>query len=114
MTATPILSTRCTLPGQLLWFGRAELYADCIRLVGWTWSGRYQRTIDLDRVDRVRWWAVREDVNFLVHLENGRGLPLQLHQHAGLWNHELRDRLGLSKLAQSQPASVGSRRKKAA
>jgi len=114
MTATPILSTRCSIPGLLLWFGRAELYADRVRLVGWTWNGRYHRSIALDRIDRVRWWAVREDVNFLIHLEDGAGLPLQLHQKAGLWNHELRDRLGLSKLAQSEPTGVRRRSKKAA
>lgn len=114
MNASPVLSTRCTLPGLLLWFGRAELYPRCIRLVGWTWSGRFERTISLDRIERVRWWAVREDVNFLLHLADGRGVALQLYRNAGLWNHELHDRLGLSRLAQSSPADVALRPKRAA
>jgi hypothetical protein len=113
MAASPILSTRCTLPEFSLWFGRAQLFAECVRLSGWTWSGRFERDIQLGDIERVKWWAA-EDVNFLLHLDDGTVVPMRLHQNAGIWNYQLRDLLGMSGLAQSRDLRVRPRRKKAA
>jgi hypothetical protein len=114
MNADPRLSTRCTIPGLSLWFGKAQLFDDRVRLTGWTWSGRYERVIPLQHIDRVKWWAVMEDVNFLLHLRDGSAVPLYLHRNAGTWNYEVRDLLGLSGLAQSAEACVRPRRELAA
>jgi len=96
---TPILTNRCLIPHRRLWFGRAYLYTDRIRIQGWTWSGRYRRVIPLERIDDIKWWAVIDDVNFLVHLDDGTAVPLQLQKGAGTWNVELHDLLGKSMLA---------------
>ena len=113
MDVSPILSTRCSLPGKSLWFGRAELYEERICLSGWTWSGRFQREIPLPVIERVKWWAA-EEVNFVLYLCHDRVVPIQLHRNAGIWNYELRDLLGLSGLAQSKDLRVRPRRKEAA
>jgi len=116
--STPILSTRCTLPGRSLWFGRADLFRDRIRLTGWTWQGQFERVLPLERVEDLQWWAVTEDVNLLLDVRGGREVPLQLHRDAGTWNYTLRDLLGLEKLPQTTglpepPESTSSRRRAA-
>jgi hypothetical protein len=98
--AEPILSTRCKLPGRNLWFSRASLHEDRIELSGWTWKGRFSRSIRLDRIDRFQWWAVIDDVNFLLHLEDGVAVPLHLLRSAGTWSCKLHELLGKSILAQ--------------
>jgi hypothetical protein len=95
---TPILTNRCCLPHRRLWFGRAFLYADHVCIQGWTWTGRYRRVIPLERIEDIKWWAVVDDVNFMLHLDNGRSVPLQLQKGAGTWNVELHDLLGKSML----------------
>lgn len=85
----PLLSHACQLPQRTLWFGRARLYEDRVCIQGWTWSGGYRKIIPLERIDRVQWLAVIDDVNFVLHLENGRAVPFQLLQGAGTWNVKL-------------------------
>lgn len=92
----PLLSNRCCLPHRTLWFGRALLYEDRVCIRGWTWRGRYQRVIPLERIDEVKWWAVLDDVNLLLHLDEGGSMPLQLRKGAGTWNAELHNLLGQS------------------
>lgn len=101
-----LLSTRCQLPRRPLWFGRALLYRDRICIRGWTWQGRYRRLIPLERVERVQWWAVLKDVNFLLHLDDGRVVPVQLLSGAGTWNVKLHALLGQSVLAHQQLPDV--------
>jgi hypothetical protein len=103
---SPLLSNRCRLPRQTLWFGRALLYEDRVRIRGWTWRGRYERVIPLERIDRVQWWAVINDVNFMLHLKDGRAVPLQLRKGAGTWNVKLHGLLGQSLLAHHAPTDV--------
>lgn len=105
-SASPLLSNRCRLPQRSLWFGRALLYEDRVRIQGWTWVGRYEREISLVRIDRVQWWAVINDVNFLMHLEDGSAVPLQLMKGAGTWNVKLHKMLGQSLLAHHAPCDV--------
>jgi hypothetical protein len=95
----PILSNRCRLPHRSLWFGRARLYEDRVCIRGWTWRGRYRRVVPLERIEDIKWWAVIDDVNFMLHLDDGRAVPLQLMKGAGTWNVELHDLLGKSMLA---------------
>lgn len=95
---SPLLTNRCRLPQRTLWFGRAVLYPDRVRIQGWNWQGRYRRVIPLERIDEVKWWAVIDDVNFLLHLDNGRAIPLQLRKGAGTWNVKLHSLLGKSML----------------
>lgn len=108
--AEPILSTRCKLPGRSLWFTRAHLHKDHIELSGWNWRGRFSRSIDLDNIDRFQWWAVLNDVNFLLHLKDGAAVPLQLLRSAGVWSCKLHELLGQSILAQDTIPRVGARR----
>lgn len=105
---SPLLTTRCSLPGRRLWFARAELYDDAIHLSGWTWRGRFERRIAISCIERVQWWAVLNDVNFMLHLSGGRTVPLQLHQGAGTWNCKLHDLMGESLLAQHELPGVRS------
>ena len=72
------------------------LYEDRVCIRGWTWRGRYRRVIPLERIDRVKWWAVLDDVNFSIHLDDGGAVPLQLRKGAGTWNVELHNLLGQS------------------
>jgi hypothetical protein len=95
---SPLLCNRCQLPRRTLWFGRASLYADRISIRGWNWTGRYRRVIPLERIDDVKWWAVIDDVNFLLRLNDGRAVPLQLRKGAGTWNVKLHGLLGKSML----------------
>lgn len=92
----PLLSSRCRLPHRTLWFGRALLYKDRVCIQGWTWRGRYRRVIPLERIDEVTWWAVLNDVNLLLHLDDGQPMPLHLRTGAGTWNAELHNLLGQS------------------
>lgn len=92
----PLLSNRCSLPHRTLWFGRAFLYEDRVCIRGWTWQGRYRRVVPIERIDRVKWRAVPNDVNLLIHLGNGDIVPLRLRKGAGNWNVELHNLLGQS------------------
>ena len=94
-----LLSNRCRLPRRSLWFGRALLYEDRVCIQGWTWRGRYRRVIPLQRIDQVKWWAVLDDVNFMLHLDDGQAVPLQLLKGAGTWNVKLHCLLNKSLLA---------------
>lgn len=75
------------------------LYEDRVCIKGWTWRGRYRDVIPLGEIDRIRWWAVLDDVNFLLQLDHGRAVPLQLLTGAGAWNAKLHALLGESILA---------------
>jgi hypothetical protein len=102
----PLLSNRCRLPHRTLWWGRALLYEDRVCVTGWTWRGRYRRVIPLDRIEGVKWWAVPYDVNFLIRLDGGGGVPLRLVKGAGTWNARLRNLLGEEILAQQALSDV--------
>jgi hypothetical protein len=55
--------------------------------------------VPLDRIARVKWWAVLDDVNFVLCLDDGRTVPLQLLKEAGRWNARVHELLGKSLLA---------------
>jgi hypothetical protein len=90
----PLLSNRCRLPHRMLWFGRAFLHEEHVCIRGWTWRGRYRRVVPIERIDRVKWRAVLDDVNLFLHLDDGEMVPLQLRKGAGTWNVELHNLLG--------------------
>lgn len=96
--STPLLRHRCRLPRRTLWFGQATLYPDRVSIQGWNWQGRYRRVIPLERIEEVKWWAVIDDVNFLLRLDDGRAVPLQLLSGAGTWNVKLHSLLGKNML----------------
>lgn len=95
---SPILTNRCRVPHRSLWFGRALLYDDRVCIRGWTWRGRYRRVVPLERIDEVKWWAVLDEVNFLLRLDDGAVVPLELRNGAGTWNVKLHNLLGKSML----------------
>ncbi len=97
---SPLLSNRCYLPHRSLWFGWAHLYTDRVCIQGWTWRGRYRRVVPVKRIDRVKWWAVLDDVNLLLGLGDGQAVPLQLRKNAGTWNAKLHDLLDQSLMVQ--------------
>jgi hypothetical protein len=103
---SPLLTNRCRVPHRRLWFGRADLYDDHVRIRGWTWRGRYRRVVPLDRIERVQWWATTEDVNFMLHLDDGGAVPLRLLRGAGTWNAKLHALLDQSMLAHPAPSGV--------
>jgi len=108
-SATPLLSTRCRLPTRTLWFGRALLHKTRICIRGWTLRGRYRRVVPLDRIDRVKWWAVLDDVNFVLCLDDDSTVPLQLMKGAGRWNVKLHELLDKSLLAHHAMPGVENR-----
>lgn len=95
----PLLSHACRVPQRTLWFGRAKLFEDRVCIQGWTWWGPYRNVILLERIDRVQWLAVVDDVNFVLHLKNGRSVPFQLLRGAGSWNVKLHSLLDKHLLA---------------
>ncbi|GEM_PF-2441598 len=96
----PEYSHRCTLPNRSLWFGRAALYEDRITIEGWTWQGRYQREIAVDRIEDVDWRPQPSGPNLTLTLEDGSTVRLRLEKGGGLWNAKLHDLLGQSVLDQ--------------
>lgn len=104
--STPLLVNRCQLPQRSLWFGQAALYADRVHIRGWHWSGRYRRIVPLERIDEVKWWAVTDEVNVLLRLDDGGGVPLQLRSGAGTWNVRLHQLLGESLLRHHKPPTA--------
>ena len=97
-SSDPLYSHRCTLPHRTLWFGRASLYEDRIHIQGWTWRGRYRKKVAIADIDEVDWRPRPERPNLLLHLEDGRTVPIRLRKGAGLWNAKLHDLLGQSLL----------------
>lgn len=99
-TPEPLYSHRCTLPDRSLWFGRASLYEDRITIQGWTWQGRYRRSIIVDRIDEVDWRPKPEGPNLRLRLEDGSVVRFRLLKGGGLWNAKLHDLIGESVLDQ--------------
>lgn len=89
-TESPLLSSPCSILGQSLWRPYAHLYPDYIELTGWRWTGRTTRRIALTRIEHIRWWGGKRDVNFELTLHDGAFIALYLHQSAGTWNYTLR------------------------
>lgn len=102
----PILSTRCSAPGSLFWFGRARLYPDHITITGWTARGFFTRTIQIDTIRTVQWWAVQNDVNFIITLQNETTVAIRLNRDAGTWNYKLHELMGQSLLEQHELPGV--------
>jgi hypothetical protein len=94
----PIYSHRCTLPNRTLWFGRATLHEQHVRIRGWTWRGRYRKEIAVDEIAEVDWRPRPERANLILHLKDERTFRLRLRKGAGLWNAKLHDLLGQSVL----------------
>ena len=99
-TPEPLYSHRCTLPDRSLWFGRASLYEDRITIQGWTWQGRYRRSIIVDRIDEVDWRPKPEGPNLRLRLEDESVVRFRLLKGGGLWNAKLHDLIGESVLDQ--------------
>lgn len=102
-----LLTNRCQLPCRSLWFGRAHLFEDGVRIVGWQFWGRYDRHVPLERIQEVEWRTVVDDINLILHLEDGGVVPLQLLKNAGTWNMKLHDLLGQSVLSHHSALPAG-------
>ena len=111
-TSEPQYSHRCTLPGQTLWFGRASLYEDRVTIEGWTWQGRFEREIAVDRIKKVDWRPRPEGPNLILSLKDGSVEQLRLRKGGGLWNAKLHDLIGQSVLDQYNRSSNGETKNK--
>lgn len=98
ISSAPLYSHRCTVPDRTLWFGEASLYEDRITVQGWTWRGRYQREIAIDRIDEVDWRPGPNKPNLILRLDDGRDVRIRLQKGGGLWHAKLHDLLGESLL----------------
>lgn len=98
--SSALLTTWCRVPHRSLWFARAILFDDRVRIVGWTLRGRQCTVIPLENIEIVQWWPVLDDVNFVFRLNDGRTVPLHLFTGAGAWNARLHALLGDRMLAQ--------------
>lgn len=75
----------------VLW-GRARLLADRVVLSWFGWSGLRRRTILLDEIERLDWWAAFQgDANLTMTLRSGETLALQI-EASGLWKYEIEER----------------------
>lgn len=92
-TEHPVLTSRCRYANRRLFFGRARLYRDRVVLAGWTWTGRYTRTIALADVQRIRWFSESSGPNFVFYLRDGEAVRLRL-QAGGLWKCQVEMGLG--------------------
>lgn len=99
-TLNPLYSHQCTLPNRSLWFGRASLYEDRVSIEGWTWQGRYEHEIAVERIEKVDWRPKPEGPNLTLHLDDGSAERLRLRKGGGLWNAKLHDLIGQSVLDQ--------------
>lgn len=92
MTAdsSSLLSTRVSLPDQTLWFGRAELHDDYIHVSGWHWTGRHERYIDLDDLERVDTWSRTDGPNMILRTPD-TVQHLQLRKGIMLWHWKLKE-----------------------
>ena len=68
-----------------LLFARATLDEDHLALTGWTWRGRYQRQIPLDRILHA---DARGDEELILWLFDGETLRLRM-KHARAWKAHL-------------------------
>lgn len=98
VSSDPLYSHRCTLPDRTLWFGQACLYEDRITIQGWTWQGRYQREIAIERINEVDWCPRPKGPNLILDLDDGRVVRIRLRKGGGLWNAKLHALLGESLL----------------
>lgn len=60
----------------------------------------------MEDIQKVQWWAVLDDVNFVLQLTDGRSVPLHLLSGAGAWNAKLHGLMGESLLAQTSLPNV--------
>jgi hypothetical protein len=80
-------TTRVQLHDQAVHFAKACLHADRVEIVGWTWRGRFKRTILLEHVAQVAWQVVRLPLASLVlHLQTGEVVGLRTRE-AAKWRH---------------------------
>jgi len=88
--STPLLSTDVSLPDQTLWFGQAELYDTFIYVSGWTWTGRYERRIEVNDIEQAETWSRSGGANLVLYIGNTRE-PLRLKTGIMLWHWKLKD-----------------------
>jgi hypothetical protein len=65
-----------------------KLLPDRLELSGWGWSGRHRRTLPLETVKAVQWWAGEGAANLGLILEDGARIELYVSA-AGLWKHRI-------------------------
>lgn len=88
--STAILTSSVSLPGQTLWFGRAKLYDDHIRVTGWHWTGRHEKRIRLDNLTRVDTWSRADGPNMVLRM-NDAAEYLRLEKGIMLWYWKLKE-----------------------
>jgi hypothetical protein len=88
--STPLLSSDASLPEQTLWFGEAELHETCIVVSGWTWSGRYERRIDINDIEQAETWSRSGGANLVLHIDTNHEL-LRLKTGIMLWHWKLKE-----------------------
>ncbi|MFB6229629.1 MAG: hypothetical protein ABEL04_00610 [Salinibacter sp.] len=88
--STAILTSSVSLPGHTLWFGRAKLYDDHIRVTGWHWTGRHEKRIRLDNLTRVDTWSRADGPNMVLRM-NDAAEYLRLEKGIMLWYWKLKE-----------------------
>ena len=73
--APPSLVSRFAFRDPSLWWARARLEAEHLVLTGWTWRGRYRRSIAFSRILHV---DVRGQDELVLWLVDGEVLRLRL------------------------------------
>lgn len=68
----PLRTAAFTLEDRQLFWAKARLYADRLELTGWSFSGRYRRSISLEQIKE----AEPADGHLLLHLTTGSPLRL--------------------------------------
>ena len=102
--SSPALRSWFAFRDPALLFARATLDQDHLALTGWTWHGRYQRQIPLDRILHA---DARGDDELILWLFDGETLRLRM-KHARAWKAHLDTPMEAS---QSSVPSIANPRK---
>jgi hypothetical protein len=115
MTTKPIsrAADRVLLVGRAKFFasravyGRARLNFDRVIVSGWTWRGRFERTIYLKSVIDVEWWTLTSDgPNLALMTNNGQCVAFWV-KSPGVWRFRIQELL-----SQASPEPATDKRKR--
>ena len=100
--SSPALHSWFAFRDPALLFARATLDEDHLALTGWTWHGRYQRQIPLDRILHA---DARGDDELILWLFDGETLRLHI-ERAQRWREAIEARQARLENRERHPASA--------
>lgn len=90
----PVLSARIRFYRHRLFFGRASLFSNCLRINGWSLFGRVRMAIDVAAIEHVAVDLTIGSSNLLLTID-GKTERLQMENGTILWERTLADLAGI-------------------